>query len=65
MKRNMGNLDRIIRAIAGIILVIFGVLYLGPWWGILMLVIGLILLITAIVGICPLYMLFKFSSLKK
>jgi hypothetical protein len=65
MKRNMGNLDRIIRAIAGVILIVVGVLYLGFWWGILMLVIALILLITAIIGICPLYMLFKWSTLKK
>jgi hypothetical protein len=65
MKRNMGNLDRIIRAIAGVILLTLGIMYLGLWWGILMLVIGLILLITAIIGICPLYMLFKWSTLKK
>jgi hypothetical protein len=65
MKKNMGDLDRIIRAIVGVGLVIFGVLYLGFWWGILMLVVGAILLITALVGICPIYILFKWSTLKK
>jgi hypothetical protein len=64
MKRNMGNLDRIIRGIAGIILLILGIFYIGFWWGILMLVVGIILLITAIIGICPLYMPFHCSTKK-
>jgi hypothetical protein len=65
MKRNMGKTDRIIRAIVGAILAIVGIMYVGIWWGILSLVVSLILLITAIVGICPLYLPFKFSTLKK
>jgi hypothetical protein len=62
MKRNMGEIDRIVRGIVGIILVVFGIIYLGFWWGILLLIVGLILLITAIVGVCPLYIPFKFST---
>jgi len=65
MKKNMGKTDRIIRIIAGIVLAIVGGMYLGAWWGVLFFIIGLILLITAIVGICPLYLLFKISTLKK
>jgi hypothetical protein len=65
MEKNLGGLDRIIRAIVGIILVVLGVMYLSFWWGILMLVVGIILLMTAIVGICPLYMPFKCSTIKK
>lgn len=65
MKRNIGMVDRIIRAIAGIILVGVGNMFLGFWWGILMLVIGIILVVTAIFGVCPLYLLFKWSTLKK
>jgi hypothetical protein len=64
MKRNMGKIDRIVRGVVGIILAVVGIIYLGFWWGILLLVIGLILLITAIVGVCPLYMPFKFSTKK-
>jgi hypothetical protein len=64
MKRNMGKIDRIVRGIVGIILVVFGIIYLGFWWGILLLIVGLILLITAIVGVCPLYIPFKFSTKK-
>jgi uncharacterized membrane protein len=62
MKRNMGEIDRIVLGIVGIILVVFGIIYLGFWWGILLLIVGLILLITAIVGVCPLYIPFKFST---
>jgi len=64
MKRNMGKIDRIVRGIVGVILAIIGIMYLGFWWGILLLVIALILIITAIIGICPLYMPFKFSTKK-
>jgi uncharacterized membrane protein len=64
MKRNMGKIDRIVRGVVGIILAVVGIIYVGFWWGILLLVIGLILLITAIVGVCLLYMPFKFSTKK-
>jgi hypothetical protein len=65
MKRNMGNLDRIIRAIAGIILLVLGIMYVGAWWGIVLLVVGIILLATAIIGFCPLYTLCHCSTQKK
>ena len=65
MKRNMGNADRITRGIIGIILVAIGIMYIGFWWGILLLVVGLILLFTAVTGWCPLYLLLKTSTLKK
>jgi len=61
----MGNVDRIIRGIIGIILAVLGIMYIGFWWGILLLVVGIILLFTAVTGWCPLYLLFKTSTLKK
>ena len=53
MNRNEGNLDRALRAIAGIALIgatLAGAI--GPWgW------IGVVPLLTGIVGFCPLYRL--------
>ncbi len=65
MKRNMSNLDRIIRAI---IAVLFAYLYFGGvvtgTFGIILVVLGAILLITSVLGFCPLYVLLKMSTLK-
>jgi len=65
MKKNMSNLDRIIRAIAAVII---GILYfsgvIGGTLGIVLLVIAGILLATSVVSFCPLYFPFKFSTRK-
>lgn len=65
MKRNMSNLDRLIRAI---IAVLFAYLYFGGvvtgTFGIILVVLGAILLITSVLGFCPLYVLLKMSTLK-
>jgi len=64
MKRNMGKIDRIIRAVVGVALIVVGVV-LGDWVLILGTVLGAILLITAAIGFCPLYVPFKISTIKK
>ena len=64
MKSNMGKIDRIIRAVVGIALIVIGVV-VGDWVLILGTVLGAILLITAAIGFCPLYVPFKISTLKK
>ena len=65
MKKNMGNLDRIIRAI---VTVVIGILYfsgvVSGTLGIVLLVIAGILLATSVVAFCPLYFPFKFSTRK-
>jgi len=65
VKRNMSNLDRIIRVI---IAALFAYLYFGGivtgLLGIILVVLGVVLLLTSIVGFCPLYALFKTSTLK-
>ena len=65
MKRNMSNLDRIIRVI---IAALFAYLYFGGIvtgvFGIILLVLGVVFLLTSIVGFCPLYALLKISTLK-
>jgi len=65
MKQNMGTLDRIIRAVVAIII---GILYFtGVINGVLAIVLGIIaivFLITSIIGFCPLYLPFRFSTKK-
>ncbi|MEZ4647885.1 MAG: DUF2892 domain-containing protein [Candidatus Eisenbacteria bacterium] len=48
--RNVGNTDRIIRIVLGLALIGAGV-YFKAWWG----AIGLVPLLTAAIGFCPLY----------
>lgn len=58
MTRNEGNTDRAIRMLVGIILVVLaGGGIIGPWgW------IGLVPLVTGVVGYCPLYRLFGWDT---
>ncbi|MBH9974838.1 MULTISPECIES: DUF2892 domain-containing protein [Bartonella] len=60
MKQNLGSVDRIIRIIIGVVLLsLIFILDSGARWFCL---IGLIPLITAIIGFCPLYKIFGLSS---
>jgi len=65
MKSNESNTDRIIRAVAGVVLLYLGFGVLSGALAIVSDVVGVVLLATAAVGFCPLYFLFKFSTLKK
>lgn len=62
MQKNVGSTDKVIRWIIGLILLSLlfflegGVRYIG--------LIGLIPILTAIVGFCPLYTLFKLNTNK-
>jgi len=60
MKCNLGKLDRAARAIIGTLIIALGV-YLQSWWG----AIGAVLLFTATVRWCPLYLPFGLSSCKE
>lgn len=57
MDKNMGNTDRIIRAVIGLVIITLGFVY-QSWLG----AIGLIPLITAGIGFCPLYKILGFKS---
>ncbi len=66
MKLNESNLDRIIRVVVGIVLLYLG--FGGASSGALAIVadvLGVVMLLTGAVGFCPLYTLFKFSTLKQ
>lgn len=57
MKKNVGSWDSIIRVITGTIIVILGLFY-DNYWGFF----GLILVVSGAVAYCPVYRLFKFST---
>jgi uncharacterized membrane protein len=64
MKLNESNLDRIIRAVAGVVLLALGLVVLSGVLAIVADVIGAVLLLTGLVGFCPLYAIFKIGTLK-
>ena len=61
MKKNMGKIDKTLRIIAGLILI--SLVFIGPQtpWG----WIGLIPLVTGFVNWCPVYVPFKWSTIKR
>ena len=61
-KHNVGNIDRLIRAIVGALLLV--VAFLGNIWVAVAALIGAVLLGTAYFRFCPSYTLFDFSSNK-
>ena len=66
MKLNESNVDRIIRVVAGVVLLYLG--FGGALSGTLAAVadvLGVVMLLTGAVGFRPLYAIFKFSTLTK
>lgn len=60
MRRNVGNIDRIIRIVTGLGMLSLILLLQGKerFWGLL----GLIPLLTGIMGLCPFYALIGFKT---
>ncbi|HCU56646.1 MAG TPA: DUF2892 domain-containing protein [Anaerolineaceae bacterium] len=66
MKKNMSNLDRILRIIiAAAVAVLYFMGILSGTWAIILGVIAVIFLLTDLIGFCPLYTSIGFSTLKK
>lgn len=63
MKNNMGNADRTIRILAAIV---FAVLYftgtITGTWGMVLLVLSAVFVLTNLVGFCPLYAIFGMNT---
>lgn len=59
---NVGGVDRIIRLIAGLVLVIAGFFFLTGTLGLILGIIGVVLVLTGLIGWCPLYLPFNFST---
>jgi hypothetical protein len=62
MERNVGDVDRTVRMIAGVILLSLVFLLDGNarWWGLL----GLLPLVTGLLGWCPAYVPFGIKTCK-
>ncbi|MBL4801634.1 MAG: DUF2892 domain-containing protein [Emcibacter sp.] len=58
MKMNVGGLDRLLRIVVGVLLIISAVAgYFAPWgW------IGVVPVVTALIGWCPAYTIFGVNS---
>jgi hypothetical protein len=66
MKQNMAILDRILRVVlVALVAVLYFVGVLSPVLAIVLGVVALVLLLTSLVGFCPLYRLLGISTKKK
>jgi len=57
MNINVGNIERIVRVVIGLAIIIWG-FYAKNWWG----AIGIIPLVTGLIGWCPLYALLRINT---
>ena len=65
MKTNESGLDRIIRVIAGaVLLVLFFAHVVTGTLGIIAVILGALLLLTGAIGFCPIYALLKIKTVK-
>ena len=64
MKNNTGTFDRFIRAILGPVLIALGIFWMEGALQILLVSLGGIVSATALIGFCPLYLLFNLSTNK-
>jgi len=66
MKKNMGNTDRIIRILVA---AIFAALYFSKTvegtFGLVLLVLGIVFVLTSVISFCPLYLPFGINTCKK
>lgn len=58
MKSNVGGLDRVLRVVAGIVLIALAATNTVGWWGWL----GVVPLLTGLAGSCPLYTLLGLNT---
>jgi len=65
MKRNMSNVDRIVRVVVA---ALFAYLYFAGivtgGLGIVLVVLGAVFVLTSVVSFCPIYAMFKLSTFK-
>ncbi len=67
MTPNVGQTDRIIRFVVGIVLVLIGLLVPmnSVALQVILVLLGAILIVTAAIRFCPLYLVLKLNTLKK
>jgi hypothetical protein len=63
MKKNMGTVDRIVRLLLAAVVVVLGVTkVIAGTWLVVMGVLAAVLVLTSIIGFCPLYLPLKIST---
>ena len=66
MKNNMGTIDRVIRVlIAAVLIILYSTNVLCGIPGIILLVISGILIVTSVIGFCPMYQPLKLNTKKE
>lgn len=66
MKKNMGTIDRAIRTLLAImVLVLYGLKLISGTAAIILGIFAVVFLLTSLVGFCPLYVPLKISTRKK
>ena len=63
MKKNMGTVDRIIRALLAVVVVVLGVTnVIAGTWLVVLGIVAAVLVLTSIIGLCPPSLPFKVST---
>jgi len=66
MKKNMGNLDRLIRLlVAAVVIVLYFLNVITGTLAIVLMVVAAIFVVTSFISFCPLYLPFKINTRKK
>jgi hypothetical protein len=66
MKNNLGTVDRVIRLlISAVIIILYATNTIYGIWGIVLLIIAGLLLVTAVIGFCPGYEPLRINTAKK
>ena len=60
MEKNVGSVDKVIRIVLGVVIIVLGI-YNQSWWGL----VGILPLFTAFISWCPVYSLIGVSTDKK
>jgi len=66
MKKNVGVTDKWLRILfAAVIMVLYYMGYISGTIAMVLLVVGIVMLLTSLLGICPMYSIFGISSCKR
>ncbi len=64
MKKNIGKTDMTVRLVVAALLVIL-YFFVGKMLGLIFVILAIILAVTALTGVCPLYYIFRTDTLEK
>jgi Protein of unknown function (DUF2892) len=65
MKKNIGKTDMIVRLVLAAVLLIVYFIGVGKLLGLILIILAIVLALTAVTRICPLYYLFRTDTLEK